>query len=141
MLADVGLIRCGLCVLSVFLACDDPYAAADFMTGPLGWRLVLATPRDSDDRLACVALGDAEVMLSTAVEEFLPAASRQHRGAGVTVYVRLSAAEDIAAVHARHAAGGVVTGPLGQRPWGEQAFDAVICGYRYLISQQPGHAS
>jgi catechol 2,3-dioxygenase-like lactoylglutathione lyase family enzyme len=53
-------------VLSVFLARDDPYAAAEFMTDLLGWRLVLATPRDSDDRPACVALGDAEVMLGTA---------------------------------------------------------------------------
>jgi uncharacterized glyoxalase superfamily protein PhnB len=127
-------------VLSVFLACDDPYAAADFMTGQLGWRLVFATPRDSDDRLACVGLGDAEVMLGTAVEEFLPAVSRPHRGAGVTVYVRLPASEDIAAVHARHADAGVVTTPLALRPWGERAFDAVICGYRYLISQQLGSA-
>jgi catechol 2,3-dioxygenase-like lactoylglutathione lyase family enzyme len=124
-------------VLSVFLACDDPYAAADFMTERLGWRLVFATPRDSDDRLACVALGDAEVMLGTAAEEFLPVVSRQHRGAGVTVYVRLPATEDIAVVHERHAGGGVVTGQLGLRPWGEHAFDAVICGYKYLISQQP----
>jgi catechol 2,3-dioxygenase-like lactoylglutathione lyase family enzyme len=123
-------------VLSVFLACDDPYAAADFMTERLGWRLVFATPRDSDDRLACVSLGDAEVMLGTAAEEFLSAASRQHRGAGVTVYVRLPATEDIAAAHTRHASAGVVTAPLALRPWGEQAFDAVICGYRYLISQQ-----
>jgi hypothetical protein len=73
-------------VLSVFLACDDPYAAADFMTGTLGWRLAFATPRDSDGRLACVGLGDAEVMLGTTDEEFLPAQSRQHRGAGVTLY-------------------------------------------------------
>ncbi len=124
-------------MLSVFLACDDPYAAADFMTERLGWRLVFATPRDSDDQLACVALGDAEVMLGTAAEEFLPAVSRLHRGAGVTVYVQLPATEDIAAVHDRHADAGVVTGPLAPRPWGEHAFDAVICGYRYLISQQP----
>jgi catechol 2,3-dioxygenase-like lactoylglutathione lyase family enzyme len=124
-------------VLSVFLACDDPYASAEFMTERLGWRLEFATPRDSNDPLACVALGDAEVMLGTAAEEFLPATSRQHRGAGVTVYVRLPATEDIAAVHARHADAGVVTSPLGLRPWGEQAFDAVICEYRYLISRQP----
>jgi catechol 2,3-dioxygenase-like lactoylglutathione lyase family enzyme len=124
-------------VLSVFLACDDPYASAEFMTERLGWRLVFATPRDSDDRLTCVALGDAEVMLGTAAEEFLPAVSRQHRGAGVTVYVRLPVLEDISAVHARHAAAGVVTSPLALRPWGEQAFSAVICEYRYLISQRP----
>jgi uncharacterized glyoxalase superfamily protein PhnB len=124
-------------VLSVFLACDDPYASAEFMTQQLGWRLVFATPRDSDDLLACVALGDAEVMLGTAAEEFLPAVSRQHRGAGVTVYVQLPAIEDISAVHARHADAGVVTSPLALRPWGEQAFSAVICEYRYLISQRP----
>jgi catechol 2,3-dioxygenase-like lactoylglutathione lyase family enzyme len=124
-------------VLSVFLACDDPYASAEFMTERLGWRLVFATPSDSNDPLACVALGDAEVMLGIAAEQFLPAAARQHRGAGVTVYVQLPATVDIAAVHARHADAGVVTSPLAPRPWGEQAFDAVIDEYRYLISQQP----
>ncbi len=59
------------------------------MTDALGWRLVFATPPDSDGKLACVALGDAEIMLSTADERFLPAAARSCRGAGVTIYVRL----------------------------------------------------
>jgi hypothetical protein len=44
---------------------------------------------------------------------------------------------DIAAVHERHAAGGVVTQSLSQRPWGELAFDAVIAGYRFLVGQEP----
>ena len=104
----------------------------------LGWRLEFATPPDSDDKVACVSLSeDAQVMLSTAEEQYLPAASRQHRGAGVTVYIRLPPGDDIAKVHERHAAGGVVTQPLSQRLWGELAFDAVIAGYRFLISQEP----
>jgi len=107
------------------------------MTDQLGWRLEFATPADSDDRLACVSMDGAQVMLGTAEERWLPAASREHRGAGVTVYVRLPHTKDIAAVHERHAAGGVVTQPLSQRPWGELAFDAVIAGYRFLISQEP----
>ena len=74
--------------------------------------------------------------LGTAEERFLPAAAREHRGAGVTVYIRLPASEDISAVHARHAAAGVVTTPLAARPWGELAFGAVIEGYRFLIGQQ-----
>ncbi|MER6815109.1 hypothetical protein ABT299_38065 [Spirillospora sp. NPDC000708] len=122
-------------MLSVFLACEDPYATADFFTGSLGWRQVFATPRDSADRLACVALGDAQVMLGTDDEEFLPAASREHRGAGVTVYVNLPGTVDIADVHARHSAAGVVTVPLAVREWGERAFDARIAGYRFLIAQ------
>jgi uncharacterized glyoxalase superfamily protein PhnB len=124
-------------VLSIFLACDDPYQTARLMTDELGWQLEFATPADSDDRLACVSLGGAQVMLGTAEERWLPAASRDHRGAGVTVYVRLPEANDITAVHDRHAAGGVVTEPLSQRPWGELSFDAVIAGYRFLISQEP----
>jgi uncharacterized glyoxalase superfamily protein PhnB len=124
-------------VLSIFLACDDPYQTARLMTDELGWQLEFATPADSDDRLACVSLGGAQVMLGTAEERWLPAASREHRGAGVTVYVRLPQTKDIAAVHERHAAGGVVTQPLSQRPWGELAFDAVIAGYRFLIGQEP----
>jgi hypothetical protein len=124
-------------VLSVFLACDDPYQTARLMTDELGWLLEFATPADSDDRLACVSLGGAQVMLGAAEEAWLPAASREHRGAGVTVYVRLPLTNDIIAVHDRHAAAEVVTQPLSQRPWGELAFDAVIAGYRFLISQEP----
>ncbi|HKD90231.1 MAG TPA: VOC family protein [Streptosporangiaceae bacterium] len=125
-------------MLSVFLACDDPYKTARLMTDQLGWRLEFATPADSDDKVACVSLSDdTQVMLSTADAQYLPAASRQHRGAGVTVYIRLPQTNDIAAVHDRHAAGGVVTEPLSRRPWGEVAFDAVIAGYRFLISQEP----
>lgn len=107
------------------------------MTDKLGWRLVFATPSDSADKVACVGIGDAEVMLSTADEQFLPAASREHRGAGVTVYIQLAAGDDIDAIHAGHAQAGVVTGPLTRRPWGEHAFDAVISGYRFLITQRP----
>ena len=124
-------------MLSVFLACDDPCQVAQLMTGQLGWRLEFATPADSNDRLACVSLGGEEVMLGTTEERWLPAASREHRGAGVSVYVRLPRSEDIAKVHERHAAGGVVTQPLSKRPWGALAFDAVIAGYRFLISQEP----
>jgi uncharacterized glyoxalase superfamily protein PhnB len=128
-------------VLSCFLACDDPYATASFMTDILGWRLEFASPRDSGDKMAVVRLADADVMLGTAAEQFLPAASRDHRGAGVTVYIRLPAGSDIEAVHRRHAAAGVVTTPLGVRPWGEEAFDAVIAGYRFLIALETGPRS
>jgi catechol 2,3-dioxygenase-like lactoylglutathione lyase family enzyme len=124
-------------MLSVILACDDLYDTAKFMTDTLGWRLVFATPADSDDRLACVALADNEVMLGTADEEFLPALSREHRGAGVSIYLQLPPGEDIEAVHGAHAAAGVVTVPLTLRPWGVLAFNAVIAGYQFLITQRP----
>jgi len=76
-------------------------------------------------------------MLGTADERFLPSAARALRGAGVEVYVRLPAAVDIEAVHARHAAAGVVTQPLRIQQWGERAFHAGIVGYRFLIAQEP----
>ena len=46
---------------------------------------------------------------------------------------------DIAAIYARHAAGGVTTTELATRPWGEQAFDALIHGYRFLIAAPAQH--
>ncbi len=123
-------------MLSVFLACDNPHETAAQMTEQLGWHFEFATPGDSQDKLVCVSLGGAQVRLGTADERFLPAGSRDHRGAGVTIYIRLRATDDITTVHARHAAAGVVTAPLSQRPWGELAFDAVIAGYRFLIAQE-----
>lgn len=127
-------------MLSVILACDDLYETADLFVERLGWTLVFATPRDSVDTLACVSLGDAQVLLGTSAEEFLPAESRDHRGAGVTIYVNLPATADIAAIHARHAEAGLATIPLAVRPWGEHAFNAEIAGYRFLIAQTPDPA-
>jgi uncharacterized glyoxalase superfamily protein PhnB len=124
-------------MLSVFLSCDDPYQTAEVLVSTAGWRLVFATPHESADQVACVALGDAEVMLSTADEQYLPAAAREHRGAGVTVYIRLPPTEDITAVAGRHAAAGLISKPLSERPWGELAFDAIIAGYRFLIGREP----
>jgi hypothetical protein len=123
-------------VLSVILACDDPYRTADLFVDQLGWQLVFRTPAESQDRLAGVGLGDAQVMLGVADEQFLPQAAREHRGAGVEVYVRLPVTVDIDAVHARHAAAGVVTRALCTRDWGERAFHAEIAGYRFLIAQE-----
>ena len=125
-------------MLSVFLACEDPYATARLMTDSLGRELEFETPRESDDKLACVRLGDAQVMLGTADEQYLPAPARQDRGAGVTIYIGLPESADIAAIYARHSAAGVVTEPLTRRPWGESAFDAVIAGYKFLVTQETG---
>ncbi|MEV4755676.1 hypothetical protein AB0J86_11275 [Micromonospora sp. NPDC049559] len=122
-------------MFSVILACDDPYRTADIFVTRLGWRLVFATPADSDDRLACVELGDAQVMLGTAEEEFLPGAARPYRGAGVEVYIRLPESIEIDEVHRRHAAGNVVTRPLARREWGEVAFHFEVDGYRFLVAQ------
>jgi uncharacterized glyoxalase superfamily protein PhnB len=102
----------------------------------LGWKPIFATPTDSNDRLACVELGDAQIMLGTAEEEFLPNAARPHRGAGVEVYIRLPESAHIDEVHQRHAAAGVVTRPLARREWGERAFHFEAGGYRFLVAQE-----
>jgi Glyoxalase/Bleomycin resistance protein/Dioxygenase superfamily len=127
-------------MLSAFLACDDLYESARFFTERLGWQLEFATPPDSADPLACVSLGGAQILLGPAEERWLAAAAREHRGAGVTLYIRLNGSEDIASIWRRHAAAGVTKSDLSTRPWGEQAFDAVIAGYRFLISAPvPNH--
>jgi hypothetical protein len=122
-------------MLSVILACDDPYRTADLFVTQLGWRLVFATPADSDDRLACVELGDAQVMLGTAEEEFLPGPARPYRGTGVEIYIRLPESIQIEEVHQRHAAARIVTSPLARREWGESAFQFEADGYRFMIAQ------
>jgi catechol 2,3-dioxygenase-like lactoylglutathione lyase family enzyme len=124
-------------MLSVILACDDPYETADFFVEKLGWQLVFATLPESGDRLAAVELGDAQVMLGSAEEEFLPRAGRRHRGAGVEIYVRLPESVAIEDIYAAHEAAGVVTHPLDDREWGERAFHFAVEGYRFLVAQ-PG---
>lgn len=116
------------------LATDDPYqAAAAFVRA--GWTPVFETPRDSGDPLACVALGGAQVMLGTAEEKFLPSQSRPHKGAGVVFHVTVPAAE-IGAVCAAHLAHADSATELATRPWGEEAFNAVLLGYRFLIAAE-----
>jgi hypothetical protein len=123
-------------MLTPILATDDPYEAAVVFV-KAGWSLVFETPRDSGDRLACVALAGAQVMLGTSLPEFLPAVSRAHKGGGVEFHISVPSA-DIEAVyeeHRRHADS--VTG-LEMQPWGEQAFHAVLLGYRFLIAAEAG---
>jgi hypothetical protein len=74
-------------------------------------------------------------MLGTAGEEFLPGAARQHRGAGVEVYIRLPESVRIEEVYQRHAAADVVTRALATREWGEVAFQFEAEGYRFLVAQ------
>lgn len=122
-------------MLSVILACDDPYRTADLFVNQLGWRLAFATPADSSDRLACVELGGEQVMLGTAEEQFLPSAARPYRGAGVEVYIRLPESIPIEEVYQRHAVADVVTRQLAAREWGEVAFQFEADGYRFLVAQ------
>jgi hypothetical protein len=75
-------------------------------------------------------------MLGTSLPQFLPTESRAHKGAGVEFHLTVPS-EDIGAVyeaHRQHAES--VTG-LALQPWGEQAFHAVMLGYRFLIAAEP----
>ncbi|NUS00099.1 MAG: hypothetical protein HOV67_33170 [Kribbellaceae bacterium] len=117
-------------MLTPILATSDPYAAADeFVTN--GWTLAYATPKDSSDRLAVVELHGGQVMLGVDTEEFLPAAAREHRGAGVQFYVEVPA-EAIEAVHAAH----LEPGPIQQRDWGVRAFVVRLASYSFMIATQ-----
>jgi hypothetical protein len=119
-------------VLTPILATDDPYeAAAVFVTA--GWSLVFQTPPDSGDPLACVALAGAQLMLGTSLPEFLPAESRAHKGAGVEFHVTVPGT-DIGAVYEAHRRHAESVTELADQPWGEQAFHAVLYGYRFLIA-------
>ena len=119
-------------MLTPILATDDPYeAAAVFVKA--GWSLVFQTPQDSGDPLACVALAGAQVMLATSLPEFLPPESQAHKGAGVEFHVTVPDA-DIGAVYEAHRQQAESVTELAGQPWGEQAFHAVLLGYRFLIA-------
>jgi hypothetical protein len=72
-------------------------------------------------------------MLGTALPEVLPAESRAHRGAGVEFHVTVPGA-DISAVYEAHRRHAESVTDLAMQPWGEQAFHAVLSGYRFLIA-------
>jgi hypothetical protein len=121
-------------VLTPIVATDDPYQAAAVFA-KAGWSLVFQTPPGSGDPLACVDLAGARLMLGTSLPQFLPAESRAHKGAGIEFHLTVPA-EDIGAVyeaHRQHADS--VTG-LALQPWAEQAFRAVLLGYRFLIAAE-----
>ena len=122
-------------MLTPILATDDPYQAAEVFV-KAGWSLVFQTPRDSGDPLACVALAGARLMLGTSLPQFLPAESRAHKGAGVEFHLTVPS-EDIGAVHEAHRQHAESVTGLALQPWGEQAFHAVLLGYRFLIAAEP----
>jgi hypothetical protein len=118
-------------MLTPILATADPSAAADEFVAS-GWTLAYATPKDSDDRMAVVQLQGAQVMLGVDSEQFLPAESRDHRGAGVQLYVEVPV-DAIEAVHAAHQA----PGPIEQRPWGVRSFVVTLAGYSFMVATSP----
>ncbi len=121
-------------MLTPILATEEPCeAAAAFIKA--GWSLVFETPRDSGDPLACVALTGARLMLGTSLPQFLPADSRAHIGAGVEFHVTVASA-DIGAVYEAHRRYAESVTDLALQPWGEQAFHAVMLGYRFLIAAE-----
>jgi hypothetical protein len=123
-------------VLTPILATEEPYeAAAVFIKA--GWALVFETPRDSGDPLACVALAGARLMLGTSLPQFLPVDSRAHKGAGVEFHVTVPS-EEISAVYEAHRQYAESVTDLALQPWGEQAFHAVVLGYRFLIAAEAG---
>jgi len=121
-------------MLTPILATDDPYQAADAFEAA-GWSRIFSTPPDSGDPMACVALADAQVMLGTSLPQFLPEASRPHRGAGVEFHVTVPATE-IDAIFAAHKQGGAAMTDLVRQRWGECAFHAMLAGYRFLIAAE-----
>jgi hypothetical protein len=72
-------------------------------------------------------------MLGTSLPDFLPAESRAHKGAGVEFHVTVPDA-DIGAVYEAHHRHAESMTELAVQPWGEQAFHAVLFGYRFLIA-------
>ena len=120
-------------MLTPILATEDPYLAAALFVR-CGWDLFLETPRDSDDRLAGVALGDAQLLLGTDTRR------------SSTRTPRLTAAPGSRPCHR---APGPHRGPApapprarrdgqraGEQPWGERAFHATVCGYRFLLAAE-----
>jgi hypothetical protein len=121
-------------VLTPILATEDPYLAAAIFVR-CGWELFLETPRDSDDRLAGVALGAAQLLLGTDDPAFLDPRDAAHRGAGVELHVTVppDRIDDLHVLHREHAE---ATSELREQPWGERAFHATVCGYRFLVAAE-----
>ncbi|MFI5712549.1 hypothetical protein [Kribbella sp. NPDC051620] len=120
-------------MLTPILATADPYLAADEFVAN-GWTLVFATPKGSADPLACVELHGAQVLLGVDTEQFLPAEAREHRGAGVQLYLEVPS-DALDAVHAAHQA----PGPLTDRAWGTRAFAVQLAGYNFMIASAQAH--
>lgn len=126
-------------MLTPILATDDPYEAATAFV-KAGWSLIFQTPPDSGDPLACVALAGAQLMLGTALPQFLPPESRPHKGAGVEFHLTVPDG-DLDAVYETHSHNAESVTDLVQQPWGERAFHTVLLGYRFLIAAEQANSS
>ena len=121
-------------MLTPILATEDPYLAAALFVR-CGWDLFLETPRDSDDRLAGIALGDAQLLLGTDDPAFLDPTAAAHRGAGVELHVTVPP-DLIEGLHRLHREHAETASELREQPWGERAFHATVCGYRFPLAAE-----
>ncbi len=124
---------CSFLALSVILATHNPFESKEeFLKA--GWEFLFETPEDSDDRLAIVRLGDAQVMLGIDSKEFLPDGAGDFKGAGIDIYVEFRENGIIGTVYKNHVMAGAAIEKLEPKPWGVKAFHARICGYKFLLA-------
>lgn len=111
------------------LACIDPYMAAEAFAAA-GWNIDFSQPPESGDPLVGVSLCGNSILLGV-TDGYVSDDQLQHIGCGVTIYMTVPA-EQIRRLYKNHLT--LKPTKLTVQPWGDQAFEVRIGGYRFMIA-------
>lgn len=111
------------------LACPDPYKAAEEFAAA-GWKVDFSQPPESGDPLVGVSLCGNAVLLGI-TDGYVADHQMPYIGCGVEIYMTVPA-EELQCVYENH----LTLNPteLMVQPWGDQAFEVRIAGYRFMIA-------
>ena len=111
------------------LACENPYKAAEEFAAA-GWNVDFSQPPDSGDPLVGVSLCGNSVLLGV-TDGYVSDNQIPHIGCGVEIYITVPA-EQIQRIYENHLP--LKPTELTAQPWGDEAFEVKIGGYRFMIA-------
>lgn len=116
-------------MIQPILACENPYKISEIFE-KVGWKIEFSQPIESGDPLVGVSLLGNFVLLGI-TEGYVEAEDLKHVGCGVEIYITVPQ-EYIQEIYNNH----LILQPteLEIQPWGVQAFEVVIGGYKFMIA-------
>lgn len=111
------------------LACKNPYEVSELFK-KAGWKIEFSQPVESGDSLVGVSLFENTILLGI-TEGYVKEEDLKHVGCGVEIYITVPR-EDIQEIYNNHLS--LHPTALEMQPWGVQAFEVVIGGYKFMIA-------
>lgn len=113
------------------LACENPYKCAEEFIDA-GWTLEFSQPPESGDPLVGISLFDNSFLLGI-TDGYVKDGEKQYIGCGVVFYLTVprTAFDKVYEQHMKYCTSAIV-----EQTWGDSTFEAVIGGFKFMITSQ-----